>query len=210
MVVGNREKNIRRIIEMEDRICECERCPSLVKCLRKPSMGKGELDPEALLVFEYENNFTRDINNIIKLRNLIKQEIKLDKVYHTYMVRCQPKACATRQSVNCYGQGKWIDKDHNCLLSNKTCDGIPVRPGTDEIISCLPFLLEEIEILQPLYLFLFGERVAEFVLKSYGIYNGFATNLRYEYEQMIFITSVNEDEFHLDNCHQLASILSAQ
>jgi uracil-DNA glycosylase len=207
MVVGNREQNIRRIIEMEDRICQCQRCPSLVKCLRKPSMGKGELDPEALLVFEYENNFTRDINNIIRLRNIIKQELKLDKVYHTYMVRCQPKACATRQSVNCYGQGKWIDKDYTCLLSNKACDGIPVRPGTDEIISCLPFLLEEIEILHPPYLLLFGERVTEFVLKSYGVYSNLATNQRYEYGEMIFLTSVDENEFRQDNCHQLLNAL---
>ena len=208
MVVGNREKNIRRIIEMEDKICQCQRCPSLVKCIRKPSMGKGELEPEALLVFEYENNFTRDINNVIKLRNLIKQEFKVDKIYHTFMVRCQPKACAARQSVNCYGKGKWIDKDYNCLLSNNTCDGIPVKPGTGEIISCLPFLLEEIEILNPIYLFLFGDRVAEFVLKSYGVYDNFVAYQRYAYEQMVFLTSVNEDKFELESCHQLVNILS--
>jgi len=44
---------------------------------------KGELDPEALLVFEYENNFTRDMNNIIEMRNLIKQVFNLEKIYHT-------------------------------------------------------------------------------------------------------------------------------
>ncbi|NLX02995.1 MAG: hypothetical protein GXY40_10780 [Syntrophomonadaceae bacterium] len=206
-MVGNREQNIRRIIEMEDRICQCQRCPSLVKCLRKPSMGKGELDPEALLIFEYENSYTRDINNIIRLRNIIKQELKLDKIYHTFMVRCQPKACATRQSVTCYGEGKWIDKDYTCLLSNKTCDGIPVKPGNSEIISCLSFLLEEIEILHPTYLLLFGERVTEFVLKSYGIYSNLATNQRYEYEHMTFITAVDENEFQPDNCRQLLNIL---
>lgn len=206
-MVGNREQNIRRIIEMEDRICQCQRCPSLVKCLRKPSMGKGELDPQALLIFEYENSYTRDINNIIKLRNIIKQELKLDKVYHTFMVRCQPKACATRQSVTCYGEGKWIDKDYTCLLSNKTCDGIPVKPGNSEIISCLSFLLEEIEILHPTYLLLFGERVSEFVLKSYGIYSNLTTNQRYEYEHMIFLTAVEENEFQPDNCYQLLNIL---
>lgn len=206
-MVGNREQNIRRIIEMEDRICQCQRCPSLVKCLRKPSMGKGELDPQALLIFEYENSYTRDINNIIRLRNIIKQELKLDKIYHTFMVRCQPKACATRQSVTCYGEGKWIDKDYTCLLSNKTCDGIPVKPGNSEIISCLSFLLEEIEILHPTYLLLFGERVTEFVLKSYGIYSNLATNQRYEYEHMTFITAVDENEFQPDNCRQLLNIL---
>lgn len=206
-MIGNREQNIRRIIEMEDRICQCQRCPSLVKCLRKPSMGKGELEPEAFLIFEYENSYTRDINNIIRLRNIIKQELKLDKVYHTFMVRCQPKACAARQSVTCYGKGKWIDKDYTCLLSNKTCDGIPVKPGNSEIISCLPFLLEEIEILHPTYLLLFGERVTEFVLKSYGIYSDLTINQRYEYEQMTFLTAVDENDFQPDNCHQLLNVL---
>ncbi len=126
-MAGTREKNIRRIIEMEDRICQCQRCLALIKCLRKPSMGKGELDPEALLVFEYENNFTRDMNNIIEMRNLIKQVFNLEKIYHTFMVRCQPKACTLRQSVNCYGHGKWINKDHTCVPVSYTHLTLPTK-----------------------------------------------------------------------------------
>ncbi|MGS0764667.1 uracil-DNA glycosylase family protein [Syntrophomonas curvata] len=171
-------------------------------------MGKGELEPEGMLIFEYDNNFTRDINKVITLRNLIKAELKLDKVYHTFMVRCQPKACASRQSVNCYGEGKWITKDYVCLLSGRNCDGIPVKPGTGEIISCLPFLLEEIEILHPGYLILFGERVAEFVLKAYGIYNSIEVKQCYQYEQMTFLTTVEEGNFRQEHCKDLASFLS--
>lgn len=206
VATGNREQNIRRVIEMEDRICQCQRCPSLVRCLRKPSMGKGELEPEGMLIFEYDNNFTKDINRVITLRNLIKKELNLDKIYHTFMVRCQPKACASRQSVNCYSDSKWIDKDYICVLSGRSCDGIPVKPGTGEIISCLPFLLEEIEILHPQYLILFGERVAEFVLKAYGIYNNIALERCYQYEQMKFLTTVDESNFQQENCKDLSAL----
>lgn len=208
VTLGNREQNIRRVIEMEDRICQCQRCPSLVRCLRKPSMGKGELEPEGMLIFECDNNFTRDINKVITLRNAIKTELNLDKVYHTFMVRCQPKACASRQSVNCYGEGKWIGKDYTCLLSGRNCDGIPVKPGTGEIISCLPFLLEEIEILHPHCLILFGERVAEFVLKAYGIYDSIALKQCYQYEQMTFLTTVEESDFRQENCKDLCTLFS--
>jgi hypothetical protein len=208
MVTGNREQNIRRIIEMEDRICQCQRCPSLVRCIRKPSMGKGELDPQLIMVFEYDNNFTNDINKIISIRNLIKEVLKVDKIYHTFLVRCQPKACTNHQSVNCYGDGKWIDKDYVCLLNGKHCDGIPVRPGTGEIISCLPFLLEEIEVLHPSYLILFGEKVSEFVLKSYGILSTIAVNQRYEYEDITFLTSVPENQFQQENCNDLFALLA--
>jgi hypothetical protein len=208
VTTGNREQNIRRVIEMEDRICECLRCPSLVRCLRKPSMGKGELEPEGMLIFECDNKFTRDINKVIALRNLIKTELKLDKIYHTFMVRCQPKACASRQSANCYGQGKWITKDHVCLLNGRKCDGIPVKPGTGEIIACLPFLLEEIEILHPKYLILFGERVAEFVLKAYGIYNSVDVKQSYKYEQMTFLTTAEESDFRQEHGKDLVRFLS--
>ena len=207
-MTGNREQNIRRIIEMEDRICQCQRCPFLVRCIRKPSMGKGELDPELIMVFEHENNFTSDINNIISIRNSIKKVMKIEKIYHTFLVRCQPKACTNHQSANCYGEGKWIDKDYTCLLSGRYCDGIPVRPGTGEIISCLPFLLEEVEILHPPYLILFGEKVAEFVLKSYGILTSISINQRYEYEDMVFFTSVRENQFKQESCNDLLPLLN--
>jgi hypothetical protein len=137
MTKNTREANIRRIIELEDRIGQCRRCQGLMTCVRKPSLGKGDLDPEMVLVFESENVFTADLNNLIELRSRIKKEFGIDKIYHTFMVRCKPKSCSVRQSTNYYVEGKLIDIDSKCLLTGKGCDGIPIRPLTEEIISCL-------------------------------------------------------------------------
>ncbi|HWP96199.1 MAG TPA: hypothetical protein VN426_05065 [Syntrophomonadaceae bacterium] len=168
---GSREENIRQIIEMEDRIAKCQRCRTLTQCVRKPSAGKGELEPDLMMVFEYDNSFTRDIQNVIELRNLIKHEFQIDKIYHTFMVRCQPKACATRNNLNCFSETRLLNKDNQCLLHGRECEGIPIMPSDGEVMSCLPFLLEEINILNPNYLMLFGFRVGEYVLKSRGIFD---------------------------------------
>ena len=195
MTQGIREQNIRRIIDMEDRICQCQRCTFLAKCVRKPSMGKGELEPDIILVFEYDNQFTKDLDKVISLRNQIKQTFNLERVYHTFMVRCQPKACRVRSSVSCYADSKLLDKEYNCLLSNKPCDGIPINPSDEEIICCLPFLIEEIGILHPSYVVLFGDRVSEFVLKSYGVFEDIELNNSYKCDDMVFIAISNEADF---------------
>lgn len=208
MSKGSREQNIRRIIEMEDRICQCQRCTFLIKCVRKPSMGKGELEPDIMLVFEYDNQFTKELENIIELRNQIKHSIKLDKIYHTYMVRCQPKACSLRNSVSCYADKKLLDKEYRCLLSNRQCDGIPINPGSEETISCLPFLLEEIEILHPRYIILFGNKVSEFVLKSYGIFEDIELEKRYRFDDIMFITTVSEDSFETQHLKQVTKLIN--
>lgn len=168
---GTREENIRRIIEMEDRITKCQRCKNLIQCVRKPAAGKGELEPDLMMIFEYDNPFTSNINNIIELRNLIKHEMQIDKIYHSFLVRCQPKACASRGSISCFSDTRLLDKENRCLLHGRECEGIPIMPSSEEIISCLPYLLEEINILGPNYLVLFGIRVGEYVLKSQGIFD---------------------------------------
>ena len=84
MTQGIREQNIRRIIDMEDRICQCQRCTFLAKCVRKPSMGKGELEPDIILVFEYDNQFTKDLDKVISLRNQIKQTFNLEGLSYVY------------------------------------------------------------------------------------------------------------------------------
>ncbi len=203
-----REDNIRCIVSLEDRICQCERCPSLTRCVRKPSLGKGDLEPEIVLIFESNRSFTQDIDYIIGLRNLIKNEFKHEKIYHTYMVRCQPKACTVRHGVSCYTDSKLLDKENRCILSGKQCEGIPIRPANEEIISCLPFLLEEIDILDPGYFILFGERVCEFVLKSFGIFDNIKLGNRYEYNNRIILTTVYEEDFGIEECKQLKELAS--
>lgn len=208
MASGNRDQNIRRVIDMEDRISNCKRCDLLLHCVRRPSMGKGELDPDVLMVFECESTFTRDVAKVVELRNLVKSEFKVHSVYHNYMVRCQPKACAIRNSVSCLGDASCLDRDNNCLLSGKSCEGIPVKPSNEEILSCLPFLLEEIEIFRPQYVILFGERVAFFTLRSFGMFDNVNIGQKHFLSGMNFLIAPAEDEFNLDQCKELVQITS--
>lgn len=199
MPTGSREKNIRKIIEMEDRICLCQRCLGLSQCVRKPSLGKGDLDPAIMLIFESENSYTSDINKIIDLRNMLKNNIEIQKIYHTFMVRCSPKSCSTLQNTTCYLNTKLLDKDYNCALSRSRCNGIPIKPHNEEIIACLPFLLEEIEILRPRYIFMFGKRVSEFLLRSYGIFDEIEDGNSYKHEEMLLLATVEESKFGLND-----------
>ncbi|MEN6462001.1 MAG: uracil-DNA glycosylase family protein [Syntrophomonas sp.] len=203
MINVNREQNIKKIIEMEDRICECQRCTSLVRCVRKPSQGKGDLEPILMLVFEYENDFCKETNNIIELRDLIKKETDIQHIYHTFMVRCCPKSCANLPSSSCYFNNKLMDKDYNCRLSRSKCDGIPVRPGNEEIMSCLPFLMEEIETLEPHFVLLFGDRVSTFVLRSYGVFDDPIPGHRYQTQDKTLICAVKEELFNSQECRRL-------
>jgi len=61
----NRELVIRRIINMEDRISNCQRCGAITRCIRKPSLGKGDLEPDILMVLESDNYYSRDMNRMI-------------------------------------------------------------------------------------------------------------------------------------------------
>lgn len=208
MASGNRDQNIRRIIEMEDRIVGCKRCDVLLQCVRRPSMGKGELDPEVLMVFECESAFTRDVAKIVELRDLVKNELKVDNVYHNYLVRCQPKACAIRNSISCFGDAGCLDRDNNCLLSGKPCEGIPVKPSNEEILACLPFLLEEIEIFHPEYVILFGERAAFFTLRSYGMFDNVNIGQKHQLSGINFLIASVEEEFTAAQCQELLEITS--
>lgn len=203
MANSNRDQNIRRIIEMEDRISSCKRCDSLIQCVRRPSMGKGELAPDLIMVFECESIFSRDVNKLVELRDLIKTEFNLSNVYHNYMVRCQPKACVIRNNINCFGDASCLDRDHNCLLNGKPCEGIPVKPSNDEILACLPFVLEEIGIFHPKYIMLFGERVAFFMLRSFGMFDSIQIGQQYILDDMTFLVAPSEEEFNRSHCREL-------
>ena len=207
MEKGTREQNIKRIINMEDRIVQCKRCPSLTRCIRKPSLGKGDLEPQVLLVFECENQFTSDLDKVIQLRDSVKKNFSTERVYHTFMVRCQPKACASRQNTNCYMTNKLLDKENTCLLNNSMCEGIPVKPSSDEIMNCLPFLLEEIQILKPEYVILFGQRVGEFVLKSYGVFEPIENNKLFKNDDITFLITNEEKMFTSEEAAQLSQLI---
>lgn len=204
---GSREKNIKSIINMEDRICQCNRCPSLTRCMRKPSLGKGDLEPDVLLVFECENEFNKNLDKVIALRDIIKKNFSTEQVYHSFMVRCQPKACPQRGSSSCYIEGKLLDKDHICLLTNRACEGIPIKPDNEMIMNCLPFLLEEIEILRPRFVILFGQQVSDYVLKSCGVFVP-ENDRNYYYEGMTFISTKEEKDFSASEMVEILELVN--
>ncbi len=209
MEKGTREQNIKRIINMEDRIAQCNRCPSLTRCIRKPSLGKGDLEPQVLLIFECENQFTMDLDKVIHLRDTVKKSFSTERVYHTFMVRCQPKSCVSRQNTNCYMANKLLDKEYVCLLNNRPCEGIPIKPSGDEVMNCLPFLLEEVKVLKPDYVIMFGNRVSDYVLKSCGIFDAVDNNHTYEYEGIKFLPTVEEKLFTTDELTQISKVIQS-
>lgn len=198
MSKGKREENIRKIISMEDRIVACDRCKSSLKCVRKPSLGKGDLEPEVLLIFQSNNDFLENMENVLSIRTAITEELGIDEIYHTFLVRCQPKVCTLLNNTNCYGSSKLIDKNHNCILNNKPCIGVSVHPSDEQVISCLPNAVEETEILSPSYVFLFGKRVADFMLKSWGFFGDIDHELPFIQEINNIKVVIVDDEKNFD------------
>lgn len=207
MKKGTREQNIKRIIEMEDRIVKCNRCQELTQCIRRPSLGKGDLEPQLLMVFECDNNFTMNREAVLELRDMLKKHLNIEKIYYTFVDRCQPKACTVREKTNCFMSNKLIDKEYNCLLTNQKCEGIPIKPSVDVLMNCLPYLMEEIEILSPDYVILFGTRVGEYVLKSCGVFDQAEINTNFHYNGSHYIICVDETKFTEESAIKLKSLL---
>jgi hypothetical protein len=66
---------VKRIIQMEARINACKRCSSAHHCFNTPSMGKGDLTPEILLVFQSQGNRRPEMNNYIEIRQMLKKSL---------------------------------------------------------------------------------------------------------------------------------------
>lgn len=204
---GNREQVIRQIINMEDRISNCRRCDAVTRCVRRPSLGKGDLQPDLIMVLESDDRDSCDITRMLELRDLIKTGLGFEKIYHTFLVRCQPKACPLHSNINCQSNRKLLDKDHHCLLTDAACEGTNIHPSCDSIISCLSFLLEEISILNPAYIVLFGKRISRYILRAYGFFEEPVMNTSYRYEGCSIIPTVDEAHFTSLECQQIKSRL---
>ncbi len=203
-----RNQYIKSIIRLEEKISQCRRCKPLVNCTTKPSLGKGDLQAEVLLIFESKSALTDNTKWLIDLRNSIKEQLQIERIYHTFMVRCQPKAC-TICHVNNYSPNKKIlNHDNICLLSRKLCDGIPIKPGNEEILNCLSFLLEEIAVFQPRHVILFGTRVSEFVLKTFGKFESSEIELPYKHGGTTFHTTVEEKSFCSEELQKLSRVMA--
>ena len=93
----------------------------------------------------------------------------IDSIYYTFLTRCHAKYYINEYANTSISAGKLVDEQGLCILTNQPCNGIAIRPSNEEIINCLGFFLEEIKILQPKYIILYGERVKEFVLRTFGL-----------------------------------------
>lgn len=200
---------ISRIIAMEERLSSCTRCTSRRRCVNKPATGKGDLDPDILLVFQSQRDMKNDMKQIIAIRQMLKNSFSLDKIYHTFLVRCQPKSCTHIENLNCNSAKSLIDQEQNCRISKTICEGIPMVPGDIEIISCLHYLIEEIDLLSPHIVILFGERVGYFVLRAMGIFDSLSTPGLYMKNGQYIFTTIEENNFSSEVSTELASYITA-
>ena len=123
------------------------------------------------------------------------------------MIRCKAKACTHRNNMEIYSNSKLLNMDDICLLTGKKCDAVLVKASDEAALFCLPYLIEEITILNPRIVILFGSRVSEFVLKSYGIYDAEESRAVYKYKDIVFLKTSDEFNFDIEEC-RLLSVLS--
>jgi hypothetical protein len=205
--VNQREQNIKAIIKLETRIGKCSRCPALLRCTSKPATGKGDLVPEAVIIFECEGERTNDIDWIVEVRNAVQKYLQVDAVYHTFMVRCQLKACPLVDSIPCQVNNPLLDVHNTCRVSSRGCTGIPIKPPDDAVLNCLNYIIEELKIFQPEYVILFGRRVSDFVLKAYGMLDTIQDRLVYHYEGTTFLSVLDDQTYRPEIFAALAALV---
>jgi len=173
MNVNSKDLIIKRIINLEKKINQCDRCYSANTCMQKPALGKGDLEPEILLVFADSNRFNQNHNHILEIRSMIIDLLKIKTIYHTFLVRCQTRVCRYITNNPLFANKKkgFLSDEGHCLLINEPCTGALLEPGFDQIIACMSYIMEEVDVLRPKILILFGDQVAKPVLKAYGFFS---------------------------------------
>ncbi len=209
MDANRREMNIKGLIRLEGRIAECRRCPSLLQCTSKPSLGKGDLVPQVVIVFECGDDRSYDIDWIVEIRNGVQKYFSVDTVYHTFMVRCQPKACPMGAGIPCQVNNSLLDTQNKCRLTSQPCIGIPVKPDDEAVLNCLGYVIEELHIFQPRYVIMFGRRVSEFILKSLGMLESIQDRLVFEHESTTFLSLLDDQYFRPEQLKDLATLLDS-
>lgn len=173
MAASVKGKAISRIVKMEERINKCTRCKDVRTCCHRPSTGKGDVEADILLVFASENEVT-DRSELSRMRHEISVMAGEGfRVYHTFMVRCQPRICNRRKNQAVLFDGVLINSEGRCLLTREVCDALPAEPDDQQTMNCLHFLLEEIEILSPEMIITVGERAYQYVFRAFGIFDPF-------------------------------------
>lgn len=198
------QDNINQLIAMENRIAKCKRCASKSRCLSKPSLGKGDLKPELLMVFQSAGCRHQEINNYMEIRQMLKKELALERIYHTFLVRCQPKVCLHIDNIGGIVSNNSAYFGNTCPFDLPECEGVSIVPTDENITFCLPYLLEEIDILAPGTIILFGKRTAEYGLKAVGILEEPSMPGFYEISGRRIYTTKEENIFTVEDAKKLA------
>lgn len=204
------DQHVRRIMDMEARINTCKRCKSTYRCFRAPALGKGDLVPEIVLVFPSQCNQDAEVNHYMEIRQMLKTILSADRVYHTFMVRCQPRVCFHIDDLTDILDNKVAYHENRCHFQEDTCPGIPVLPAGIQIIYCMPYLMEEIDILSPSTVILFGKRTIEYGLKAVGIIEEPLIPWCYVNNGRIILTTAEVNCFTMEDAKLLAGMMEAQ
>jgi uracil-DNA glycosylase len=169
--MADNNERIKKIVKMEENILTCTRCQHLKACSMKPSLGKGDLAPQIVVIFPSENDFSRDRTNLALFKEKLKDKFgPATAIYYTYLVRCQPKMCRLKKECESLVGGRYLMANETCILNSSLCEGMLVEPSMEETLNCLHYLLEEIDILQPKVIVTVGEKTSSIVFKSFGIF----------------------------------------
>lgn len=202
MVEEKHDENvIKKLVAMEQRIRYCRRCVSNPYESLMPALGKGELDPEILIVFESDGDHGANMDLFLTVRAMVKQVFQVRKIYHTFLLRCQT-ARLFLLNARIYTGEDQFDEVHN------TQDFSYVDPAAVFIFSCLPFLVEEIDILRPPVILLCGDTVSDYVLKAYGFYEPLPDKVDYRLTDFTFLAAPPAEQLTWQQLHKLASLLT--
>lgn len=209
MDTNSRNEHIKSIIKLENRVADCNRCPSLLRCSNRPALGKGDLEPDVFMVFGSETSYNRDSSWLIGLRSQLREQLKVRGIYHSFLVRCHTKTCTQFQNNSFCLTDNLLDRNDMCLLTGQICNAMHIQPSNDTIINCLTYLMEEIDILNPAYLILFGERVSDFVLKACGYHDNQSIVNNRDGGPLI-ISTLKEEYFDLAEMQKVKTLLEIE
>jgi len=163
-------RKIRSLNQMESRISGCTRCSELYRCCCKPSLGRGSLQADIIVVFPWENQLGRDRAYLKTLAQLLREKLKPGgEVYYSFLVRCATKLCLARREKSRLLEGKYITGDNQCVLSGQPCSIEPTEPGMEAVLNCLHYIVEEIAILEPDWIVTVGNLASVALLNTLGL-----------------------------------------
>lgn len=190
-----KDKTIGKIVKMEERIHNCSRCRDVRICCQRPSTGKGDLDPDIMIIFPNECDQSWTKSDFSGIRQEIARMAGGKPVYHTFMVRCQPRICTLRRNKGVLLEGALVNGDNKCLLTRQECEGLIGQPDDQQTMNCLHFMLEEIEIFAPKVIITVGEQTYQYVFRAFGLLDPFqrdfseVKNKLYRSSEYLFMTA---------------------